>query len=104
MSIPVMWQQRTFGAACILLGKKRLPKKCGNMPKGLLTILPLLFDRQALSETQQRILVEKQAEQTRGYLLRAISHDLRTPLTSILGASGAILKMLTACRRTLSSA
>ena len=36
--------------------------------------------------------MEKQAEQTRGYLLRAISHDLRTPLTGILGASGSILE------------
>lgn len=36
--------------------------------------------------------VEKQKEQTRGNLLRAISHDLRTPLTGILGASSAILE------------
>ena len=36
--------------------------------------------------------VEKQKEQMRGNLLRAISHDLRTPLTGILGASSAILE------------
>jgi two-component system sensor histidine kinase KdpD len=41
---------------------------------------------------QQQILMEKQEEQLRGSLLRSISHDLRTPLTSILGASGFIME------------
>lgn len=39
---------------------------------------------------QTRLDVEK--ERTRGNLLRAVSHDLRTPLTSILGASSAIIE------------
>lgn len=92
LSIPVMWQQRTFGAVCILLGTETSAKEVREYAQGLVNHFAIAFDRQALSETQQRILVEKQAEQTRGYLLRAISHDLRTPLTSILGASGAILE------------
>ncbi|MEG0752035.1 MAG: DUF4118 domain-containing protein [Oscillospiraceae bacterium] len=37
-----------------------------------------------------RLVAER--EKMRGNLLRAVSHDLRTPLTSILGASGAILE------------
>lgn len=92
LSIPVMWQQRIFGAACILLREEVPTKEVREYAQGLVNHFAIAFDRQALSETQQRILVEKQAEQTRGYLLRAISHDLRTPLTSILGASGAILE------------
>ena len=36
-----------------------------------------------------RLLAEK--EKTRSNLLRAVSHDLRTPLTTILGSSGAII-------------
>ncbi len=92
LSIPVRWQQRTFGAACILLGEEEPAKEVQDYAQGLVNHFAIAFDRQALSEIQQRILVEKQAEQTRGYLLRAISHDLRTPLTSILGASGAILE------------
>ncbi len=92
LSVPVMWQQCTFGAACILLGAESPAKEVREYAQGLVNHFAIAFDRQALSEIQQRILVEKQAEQTRGYLLRAISHDLRTPLTSILGASGAILE------------
>lgn len=36
--------------------------------------------------------LEAEREKTRSNLLRAVSHDLRTPLTSILGASSAILE------------
>ncbi len=38
---------------------------------------------------QLKILAEK--EKTRSNLLRAVSHDLRTPLTTILGSTGAII-------------
>ena len=39
---------------------------------------------------QNRLTVEAEREKARSNLLRAMSHDLRTPLTSILGASSAI--------------
>lgn len=40
---------------------------------------------------QQRILYEAKSESMRANLLRAISHDIRTPLASIVGASSALL-------------
>lgn len=40
-------------------------------------------------QEQLRLMAEK--EKMRADLLRAVSHDLRTPLTSIVGATGAIL-------------
>jgi Osmosensitive K+ channel histidine kinase len=40
---------------------------------------------------QERIRVEIEKETIRANLLRAISHDLRTPLTSIIGSTSAIL-------------
>lgn len=40
---------------------------------------------------QERMRIEIEREAIRANLLRAISHDLRTPLTSIVGATGAIL-------------
>ena len=45
---------------------------------------------QIKQHTQLELEAEK--EKTRSNLLRAISHDLRTPLTSILGASSAIIE------------
>lgn len=41
---------------------------------------------------QERIKVETEKEKMRGNLLRAISHDLRTPLTTIYGSSSAIME------------
>ena len=41
---------------------------------------------------QQRIKAEIEAEQMRSNLLRAVSHDLRTPLTTIYGSSLAIME------------
>ncbi|MEG2252495.1 MAG: ATP-binding protein, partial [Clostridia bacterium] len=40
---------------------------------------------------QERIRLEAEKEKLRANLLRAVSHDLRTPLTSIVGSTGAIL-------------
>ena len=40
---------------------------------------------------QEKIKAESERERMRGNLLRAVSHDLRTPLTSIYGSSSAIM-------------
>ena len=41
---------------------------------------------------QEKIKAESERERMRANLLRAVSHDLRTPLTSIYGASSTILE------------
>jgi len=42
--------------------------------------------------TQEKVKAEAEKERMRANLLRAVSHDLRTPLTSISGACSAILE------------
>lgn len=51
----------------------------------------LALEKEWLNETQKEISIQMQQEQLRANLLRAISHDLRTPLTSISG-NAAILR------------
>ena len=41
---------------------------------------------------QEKLKAEAEKERMRGNLLRAVSHDLRTPLTSIYGSSSAIIE------------
>ena len=41
---------------------------------------------------QEKIRMEIEKEQMRGNLLRAVSHDIRTPLTSIVGAVSAVVE------------
>lgn len=56
------------------------------------SLVAMALERQRLSDEQRSMIVETEKEKMRSNLLRAISHDLRTPLTAILGASSAILE------------
>lgn len=58
----------------------------------LVSQVALAIERQKLSDKQRHILVETEKEKMRSNLLRAISHDLRTPLTCILGSSATLLE------------
>ncbi|MCA5013936.1 MULTISPECIES: DUF4118 domain-containing protein [unclassified Enterococcus] len=55
------------------------------------TQLALALEQNILTSERQQILFESEKERMRGNLLRAISHDLRTPLTGISGSVEAIL-------------
>lgn len=52
----------------------------------------LALEKEILSETQKQISMRMQQEQLRANLLRAISHDLRTPLTSISGNADILMR------------
>lgn len=51
----------------------------------------LALEKERLNEQQKEISIQIQQEQLRANLLRAISHDLRTPLTSISGNAGILI-------------
>ena len=56
------------------------------------TQVALAIDRENLFEKNKKANLEAERERLRGNLLRSISHDLRTQLTSILGSSSTILE------------
>ncbi len=51
----------------------------------------LAMERERLYEKQQRGKLEMERERLRGDLLRSVSHDLRTPLTGMLGAVATLM-------------
>ncbi|AIQ60143.1 sensor histidine kinase [Paenibacillus borealis] len=51
----------------------------------------LALEKETLNERQKESSIQIQQEQLRANLLRAISHDLRTPLTSISGNAGILI-------------
>lgn len=53
--------------------------------------IALAIEKYLLNETRKEISMKAEKEQLRANLLRAISHDLRTPLTSISGNANIIL-------------
>lgn len=91
--LPLALQGHILGAVGVFYEKGDLPQE------NLLTLLEMLtaqaamaLEQQRLSEEQQAIAVAAEKEKMRTNLLRSVSHDLRTPLTSIIGASSAILE------------
>lgn len=55
------------------------------------TQIALVLEREQLYESQHHTKLEIMRERLRGDLLRAVSHDLRTPLTGILGSASTVL-------------
>ena len=55
------------------------------------TTTALKRQRQAIAEREKE-LAEADKEKLRANLLRAVSHDLRTPLTGIIGSSSSYLE------------
>ncbi len=53
--------------------------------------IALALERDQLAEESQKILVQAESERLRNSLLRSISHDIRSPLAGIAGASSTLL-------------
>lgn len=63
-----------------------------NLIKALLDECGLALEKQTLFEEKKEVELRAQQEELRVNLLRAISHDLRTPLTSISGNAALLLE------------
>lgn len=90
--MPVISQGNVLGVIGLSCTKGALSQSKRFYLHMLTSQVAMALERQYLSDEQRRILIESEKEKMRSNLLRAISHDLRTPLTCISGASSAILE------------
>ncbi|MDU1412406.1 MAG: sensor histidine kinase KdpD [Clostridium sp.] len=63
-----------------------------NVLIAMLAEIALALEKEQINETKNNIIITAKQEQLRANLLRAISHDLRTPLTSISGNAGILME------------
>lgn len=63
-----------------------------NLLMSMLAECALAFEKEAATKIKNQIELEVRQEQLRANLLRAISHDLRTPLTSISGNANLLMQ------------
>jgi two-component system, OmpR family, sensor histidine kinase KdpD len=94
--VPLIGSQRTIGAVGVRPNdpdrfvdpdQRRLLETCAS-----LIALSLERDQSVLEASEAHVRV--QAEQLRNSLLSSVSHDLRTPLAAIAGASSSLLERL----------
>lgn len=92
--LPLTASQQTLGAIAVRVAEpdrllepdqRRLLESCANQ-----LALALERDQMALAASEARIQAE--AEQVRSTLLSSVSHDLKTPLAAIAGASSSLLE------------
>lgn len=75
-----------------LKGKPEPDAFTKNLIYAMLDECGLILERRHLQEEKQAVEVETQQERLRANLLRAISHDLRTPLTSISAGASVLME------------
>jgi two-component system, OmpR family, sensor histidine kinase KdpD len=90
--LPIISQGKVLGVIGTSFSAGPLDQSSRLFLRMLTSQVAMALERQKLSDEQRSILIESEKEKMRSNLLRAISHDLRTPLTGILGSSSAILE------------
>lgn len=88
--MPVISQGKVLAVWGISCAKGKLDHNARLFLRMIASQVAMALERQRLSDEQRDMMVESEKEKMRSTLLRAISHDLRTPLAGILGASSAI--------------
>ena len=90
--VPLVSQDKALGVIGVYCADEPLSRGAGMFLQSIADQAASAMELNRLTSEQNRILIESERDRTRAVLLRAISHDLRTPLTSILGDSSYILE------------
>ncbi|NCB73589.1 MAG: DUF4118 domain-containing protein [Clostridia bacterium] len=86
--LPVIGQSAVIGVIGVALGEDE--ELSASQTEFLDTIAPqvaVVLERETLFQKQEETQIQIQRERLRSDMLRTISHDLRTPLTGIMGSA-----------------
>ena len=89
--LPVSSQERVWGSLFFHVAKDYDLILDSHFSQLMISQIALSLEHFSLLEQSQQIVLDAEKEKMRSNLLRAISHDLRTPLTGMIGASSAYL-------------
>jgi len=89
--IPIKGVTKKIGVMQLIDAKYQLSSENEMIIKAIVHQMAIVLDREFIYEERQKIKIDMESEHLKSTLLRSISHDLRTPLTGIKGASELIL-------------
>ena len=90
---PIITEDKIYGVVGFLFDEtKLLIGDTFSFINVMISQTILALQRQQARKKAQEILLETEKEKMRSNLLRAVSHDLRTPLTGIIGAATTLLE------------
>lgn len=89
---PVNSSEQTFGVMILCFHKKAANTITNDLNRLILAQVVLSLEYYELTEHHHNLVLETEKEKMRSNLLRAVSHDLRTPLTSMIGSSSTYLE------------
>lgn len=90
--IPIVGIDETLGVIGVSCANERIDNEDIRLIEAVIAQMAISIDREILAEEQKEVSLEIESERLRSNLLRAISHDLRTPLAGISGAISTIIK------------
>lgn len=96
---PLKSRERAFGTLYVSLGRGGLAENESRLAETVAAHVALSLEREELRARDELSRMEIDRERTRNALLRSISHDLRTPLTSISGSADFIAQSYDALDR-----
>ena len=90
---PISTGDKKYGVVGLLFDDKKLiMDDTFSFINVMISQTILALQRQQANEKAQEVLLETEKEKMRSNLLRAVSHDLRTPLTGIIGSATTLLE------------
>jgi len=92
--IPIGDPSNQYGVICIPVTVSEESREREKLVPAIVMQIQIAMDREKLSEEKKIVKIEMEHEKFRGNLLRAISHDLRTPLAGIAGTAEVLVTNL----------
>lgn len=92
LEIPIEGLNRQLGKLEVFAEGENFTLEQELLMKTVANQMGISLDREFIYNERENIRIAMEREHLRSNLLRAISHDLRTPLTGIVGGSGVIIE------------
>jgi two-component system sensor histidine kinase KdpD len=88
--LPLSAPMRVRGVMTVTLGKSPLLPEQRQLLETVASLVAIVIERLHYVEVAQEALLRVESERLRNALLSAVSHDLRTPLTALVGLSDSL--------------